>query len=211
MEKQTILELVGYAASVLIAISLMMSSIKWLRLLNLVGASGFAIYGLFIHAYPVAVLNSLIVGVNIYHLRRLLKTKLAYDLLEVKPDSDFLAHFLKVYAPKIQKILPEFRFNPRDGQLAIFILHDCTPVGVFLAEPETPEKYRVLLDFVIPRYRNLHIGRFLFGEHVEVFRQRGIKEIVIRPRTKEFGAYLWEIGFEPLSAKAETFRIWVAK
>lgn len=205
------LELFGYAASALIAISLMMSSIKRLRIINLIGASGFATYGLCIHAYPVAVLNSIIVCVNIYHLRRLFTTKLTYQLLEVKPDSDFLAHFLKVYSASIEKVLPEFRFAPRADQLAVFILRDCTPVGVFLAEPQTPEKYEVLLDFVIPSYRNLHIGKFLFVEHAEVFRQRGIKEIVIRPRTKEFGAYLWEIGFEPLCARRDVFRIWVAK
>ncbi len=211
MEKHLALELLGYGASALIAVSLMMGSIKRLRIINLVGASGFAIYGLCIHAYPVAVLNSLIVCVNLYHLRRLLRAKQVYHLLEVWPDSDFLAHFLKFYAAEIQRVLPGFAFAPRAGQLAVFILRDCTPVGVFIAESETPEKYRALLDFVIPRYRNLHIGKFLFIEQAEIFRQRGIKEIVIKPRTKEFGAYLWEIGFEPLCAKGETFRIWVAK
>ncbi|MEY4916793.1 MAG: hypothetical protein RL616_706 [Verrucomicrobiota bacterium] len=211
MEKHLALELLGYGASALIAVSLMMSSIKRLRIINLIGASGFAIYGLCIHAHPVAVLNSLIVCVNLYHLRRLLRAKHVYQLLEVRPDSDFLAHFLKFYSAEIQRALPGFAFSPRAGQMAVFILRDCTPVGVFIAEQETQEKYRALLDFVIPRYRNLHIGKFLFVEQVEVFRQRGIKEIVIKPRTKEFGAYLWEIGFEPLCSKGETFRIWVAK
>ena len=211
MEKHLCLELFGYGASALIAISLMMSSIKRLRTLNLIGASCFATYGLLIHAYPVAVLNSLIVCVNVYHLRRMLRAKEFYQLLEVRPDSDFLAHFLKFYGAEIRRILPEFVFKPGAGQVAIFILRDCTPVGVFLAEHKTPEKLDVLLDFVIPRYRNLHIGRFLFVEQVEVFRRRGIKEIIIHPRTKEFGAYLWEVGFEPINAKLGTFRIWVAK
>ncbi len=210
MENQFILNLFGYAASALIAVSLMMSSIKRLRIINLIGASGFAIYGLLIHAYPVAALNSVIVCVNLYHLRRLLNTKQVYQLLEVKSDSDFLAHFLKVYGAEIKRILPDFAFAPKPGQMAVFILRDCTPVGVFLAEHKTPEQLHVLLDFVIPRYRNLHIGRFLFVEQAEIFRQHNIKEIVIQPRTKEFGAYLWEIGFEPLCAKQKTFRIWVA-
>lgn len=210
MEHQFILNLFGYAASALIAVSLMMSSIKRLRIINLIGAFGFAIYGLLIHAYPVAVLNSLIVCVNLYHLRRLLNAKQVYQLLEVKSDSDFLAHFLKVYGAEIKRILPDFRFAAKPGQMTVFILRDCTPVGVFIAEEQTPDKFRVLLDFVIPRYRNLHIGKFLFVESADIFRKRGIKEIIIQPRTREFGAYLWEIGFEPLCAKQETFRIWVA-
>ena len=211
MEKHFLLELVGYAASVLIAVSLMMSSIKRLRLINLVGAAGFAIYGLLIHAYPVAVLNGVIALVNIYHLRRLLNAKQVYELLEVKSDSDFLAHFLKFYGAEIKRILPDFVLTPRAGQMTVFILRDCTPIGIFIAEQQTPEKLLVLLDFVIPRYRNLHIGKFLFVEQADIFRQHGIKEIIIQPRTEEFGAYLWEVGFEPTCAKRGTFRIWVAK
>jgi len=210
MERHLFLELFGYSASALIAVSLMMSSLKRLRIINLVGASCFACYGLLIHAYPVAVLNSMIVCVNIYHLRRMLKAKQFYNLLEVKSDSDFLAHFLKVYGPEIKRILPDFSFRPKEGQVAIFILRDCTPVGIFLAEHKTPEKLDVVLDFVIPRYRNLHIGRFLFIEQADIFRRKGIKEIIIHPRTREFGAYLWEVGFEPLNAKLGSFRIWIA-
>lgn len=211
MERHLALELFGYGASALIAVSLMMSSIKRLRMINLAGASCFATYGLLIHAFPVAVLNSLIVCVNLYHLRRMLQAKEFYALLEVRPESDFLAHFLKFYHSEIRRILPDFSFHPGTGQVAIFILRDCTPVGVFLAAHKAPERLDVVLDFVIPRYRNLHIGRFLFIEQAEVFRRRGIKEIVIHPRTAEFGAYLWEVGFEPTNPNLRTFRIWVAK
>jgi hypothetical protein len=210
MDKSFYLQLFGYGASALIAVSLMMSSVRRLRIINLCGASAFATYGLLIHAYPVALLNSTIVCVNIFHLRRMLRAKEFYQLLEVRPHSDFLAYFLKFYGTDIKRILPDFQFVPHERQMAVFILRDCTPVGVFLAEPQTTEKYHVLLDFVIPRYRNLHIGRFLFVENAEIFRKRGVKEIVIRPRTREFGAYLWEVGFEPICARRDIFRIWVA-
>lgn len=211
MDSRAWLEIVGYAASGLIAISLMMSSILWLRLINMVGATAFAIYGLLIHAYPVAVLNGLIVLVNVYHLRRMFRAKEYYQLLPVRPESDFLQHFLKTYRTDIQRIIPEFEYRPTEKQLTLFILRDCTPVGVFIAEHKSPETLRVVLDFVIPRYRNLHVGRFLFVEQVEFFRKLGVKEIVIQPRTKEFGAYLVEVGFEPTDRKIGAFRIWVAQ
>ncbi len=210
MEKQLLLEIVGYAASGLIAISLMMSSILRLRLINMVGAVAFAIYGLLIQAYPVAVLNGLIALINVYHLRRMFQAKEYYQLLPVRPESDFLRHFLKVYRSDIQRILPDFAYRPAAAQLTIFILRDCTPVGVLIAEHKSPETLRVVLDFVIPNYRNLHIGRFLFVDQVEYFRKLGVKEIVIQPRTKEFGAYLVEVGFEPTDRKLGAFRIWVA-
>ena len=75
MEHNVIPELIGYLASVLILISLMMSSILRLRLINMVGAAGFSLYGLLIGAYPVAVLNGIIVVVNAYYLVRILRAK----------------------------------------------------------------------------------------------------------------------------------------
>lgn len=211
MDSRFWFEVVGYAASGLIAIALMMSSILRLRIINMIGASLFAVYGLLIQAYPVAVLNGLIVGINIYHLRRILTAKEFYQLLPVRPESDFLKHFLKVYRADIQRIIPEFEYRPTEKQLTLFILRDCTPVGVFIAEQQTSGTLRVVLDFVIPHYRNLHVGRFLFVEQVEFFRKLGVKEIVIQPRTKEFGAYLVEVGFEPTDRKLGAFRIWVAQ
>ena len=210
MEKHFFLELFGYAASLIIAGSLMMSSLLRLRIINLVGASSFAIYGLLIHAYPVAVLNSLIVCVNIFHLRRMLRAKKFYALLPLKPDSDFLAYFLEFYRADIQRILPDFKYQPVANQVTLGILHDCEPVGVFIAEQKSGGVLRVTLDFVIPNYRDLHIGKFLFVEQAEYFRELGIKEISITPRTKEFGTYLVEVGFEPTDSRTGALRIWVA-
>jgi hypothetical protein len=63
-------ELLGYMASVFVAISLMMRSLVKLRVINLIGAVLFTVYGLVIAAYPVAVVNGFIVLVNIYYLQQ---------------------------------------------------------------------------------------------------------------------------------------------
>jgi GNAT superfamily N-acetyltransferase len=209
MENHFFLNLFGYAASALIAVSLMMSSILRLRLINLAGAASFAVYGLLIHAYPVAFLNSTIVLVNVYHLTRMLRTKEYFQLLKLRPESDYLKYFLSFYRKDIKRILPDFEYQPGTDQVTLFILRDCAPVGVFIAEEKTAGVLHVVLDFVIPRYRDLKIGRFLFVEQADFFRERGIKEIIIAPRTKGFGAYLVEVGFEPTNPKLGTFRIWL--
>jgi hypothetical protein len=207
MEHRFILELVGYAASVLIAISMMMSSILRLRLFNLAGAAGFAVYGLLIHAYPVAVLNGITMVVNVYYLQRMLRTKEYFQLLKLHPDSVYLPYFLNFYGEEIRRILPEFQYRPSENQVALFILRDCNPAGVFIAEQKPDGVLRVVLDFVIPNYRDLKIGRFLFVEQAAFFRERGIKEIIVSPRTKEFGAYLVKVGFERAGRQEGSFRI----
>jgi hypothetical protein len=197
MDKHLILELVGYAASILIGVSMMMSSIVRLRIINLLGAATFATYGMLIGAYPVLVLNSFLTVVNIVFLARMLRTKEYFQLLPLKPDSVYLPYFLDFYRRDITRILPDFVYRPSASQLTLFILRDCSPAGVFIAERRPDGVLRVVLDFVIPHYRDLKIGRFLFVEQAEFFRQQGIKEIVISPRTKEFGSYLVKVGFEP--------------
>ncbi len=64
------LEFLGYLASTLVAISLMMRSLTKLRVINLSGSLLFTVYGFSIGAYPVATLNAFIVLVNLFYLQK---------------------------------------------------------------------------------------------------------------------------------------------
>ncbi|UTV29250.1 hypothetical protein [Photobacterium atrarenae] len=67
------IELLGYASSVMVALSLMMKDIVWLRVFNLIGCILFTTYGFFIDAMPVVVTNSFIACVNVYYLAKMAK------------------------------------------------------------------------------------------------------------------------------------------
>lgn len=69
------IEWVGYAASAMIAISLLMTSVVRLRIINTIGCILFVIYGSIVGAYPVAVANAIIVVINLYHICKLKKDK----------------------------------------------------------------------------------------------------------------------------------------
>ncbi|MBV7316836.1 YgjV family protein [Shewanella sp. NIFS-20-20] len=68
-------EILGYFASVMVAISLMMKNIVWLRWLNFVGCVAFSIYGILIAAWPVAGMNAFVAGINIYHLIKIYRAQ----------------------------------------------------------------------------------------------------------------------------------------
>ncbi|EDQ02654.1 YgjV family protein [Shewanella benthica] len=74
MEASTI-EIIGYFASVMVAISLMMKDIIWLRCLNFAGCSLFVVYGIYISAWPVAGMNAFVACINIYHLIKIYRAK----------------------------------------------------------------------------------------------------------------------------------------
>ena len=197
MDSQLVLEIVGYAASVLVAISLMMSSILRLRIINLVGSLAFVAYGVLIRAYPVAVVNLLIVFINLYYLRQMLAAREFFTLLRVKPDSEYLRCFLDFYADEIRRFLPGFSYAPDERQLVFFVLRDMVPAGLFIGESRGDGALRVVLDFVIPQYRDFKTGRYLFQAQAAFFREQGITEIVSEPGSRRHTEYLRRMGFAP--------------
>ena len=203
MDRQLLYETIGYTASVLVAISLMMSSILRLRLINLVGSAAFSLYGLLIHAYPVAAMNGFIVLINLYYLYRMLRAREYFHLLSVEPDSNYLRRFLEFYDREIRRFIPGARYQPAAGDLTLFVLRDMVPAGLLIGRMEGHGRLRVTLDFVIPQYRDFKIGRYLFGDEREFFRSRGITEIVSEPGTPQHAAYLRRMGFTPSAAGPE--------
>ncbi|MPY22884.1 hypothetical protein FM037_04090 [Shewanella psychropiezotolerans] len=79
MDSATVWEWVGYLASVVVAISLMMSNIKKLRWWNLIGAGLFVAYGLAIDALPVALVNFFIVLIDAYYIVKIYKAEKAIN------------------------------------------------------------------------------------------------------------------------------------
>lgn len=74
MQDATMIDIFGYLSSAMIALSLMMKDIVWLRILNFIGCSMFALYGFLVEAYPITIANIFVGLVNLYHLWKLKQT-----------------------------------------------------------------------------------------------------------------------------------------
>ena len=57
MSASLALELFGYLGSVLVLVSMLMTSVVRLRIINLIGSAIFATYAILIRSYPTALLN----------------------------------------------------------------------------------------------------------------------------------------------------------
>lgn len=195
MESRWIYELIGYAASLLVAASLTMRSILRLRVINLAGALFFTAYGLLIQAYPVAAVNFFIVLINLYYLAQMLRTKEYFRLLEVKPDSEYLQYFLTHHAADIRTFQPGFSMGSA-SQLAFFILRNMVPAGLVIGEMRGGSLY-LQLDYAIPGYRDLKMGNFLFQDQAQALRERGIQKVYSEPGSPSHTRYLRKMGFQP--------------
>jgi hypothetical protein len=63
-------EFIGYLASILIAVSITIKGGFYFRILNMAGSVCFLVYGLFIGAWPVALINLYGTGINLFYLIR---------------------------------------------------------------------------------------------------------------------------------------------
>ncbi len=190
-------ELVGYAGSVLIAVSLMMNSIRRLRWVNLFGASTFAAYGLLVHAYPVLALNSFIALVDVYYLVQMRRRKDFFELFEIDARySPFLNRFLEYHKQDIEKYFPEFKGQIGPQFKVIFILRNLMPVGLFIIEPLQEGTWRIHLDYVIPSYRDSQTAYYLYHREHELFQQHIFKRFIIKSTVPAHIKYLKRLGFK---------------
>lgn len=188
----TFLQIFGYTASAIIAVSLMMSSIVRLRIINLFGATCFSIYGFLIGAYPVFILNGFIAVIDIYYLLQIFGAKEYFRVLEVEATSEYLDYFLKFHAKEINKFIPSFKFEPNDNYHVMFVLRDTIPAGLVISEYLDEGVVYMKIDFAIPGYRDFKMGKYVFAE---IFKQKNVKKIYSDPGNKKHEVYLKKMGF----------------
>ena len=173
------IEIVGYLGSILVATSLMMKSLLRLRMINLFGALFFLTYGTLLGAYPVMLLNGIIVCIDLYYLNQMWRQKDFFTFLEVSPKSEYLRAFVDFYMADITEIIPGYshQVEQEESLLCFFILRNMVPAGLFIAKVQG-EEAQVKLDYVIPNYRDFQVARFIFEENSTFFTQHGIRRFV---------------------------------
>ncbi len=199
MDFLSIYEIIGYIASILVAVSLMMSSILKLRVINLIGAACFTAYGLLINAYPVAVVNFIIVLIDLYYLYEIYTAKEYFNILGVSNNSEYLKYFLGFHDQDIKRFFPGFSYTPTpaEQQLAFFVLRNLVPAGLFIGEIRDKDSLFVKLDYVIPGYRDFKIDKFVYSENPGFFKEKGFRKIHTSPGDKKHENYLRQMGFVP--------------
>ncbi len=191
-----ILEWIGYAASVIIAISMTMSSIVKFRVVNLVGAATFSLYGFLIGALPVGFMNLFIVLVDLYFLYLIFSKEEVFETLEVRPNNKYLLRYLQFHENEIQRFFPGFKYDAEMNTVSFFILRDMQVAGLFLAHREDNNVLHVGLDYVGPKYRDFKNGRYIYTHLRKYFLEEGFETVVADAKSEKYFNYLKKLGFE---------------
>ena len=191
MNTAIVLELFGYMGSILVVISMLMSSVVKLRIINVIGSVISGIYAILCGAYPLFFMNLCLIVINVYNLYKLLKTKQEYDLVECKSDDMLLCYFLEKHKQDIQMYFPMF-----DGETTYnraYVTHcDGKPVAVLLGNEARSNVIDIVVDYAIPAYRDCSVGTYLYSK----LEEKGIEVLELSmEKVNTHVIYLDKMGF----------------
>ena len=201
-----LIEWIGYLASLLVLISLLLSSILKLRLVNLIGASVFSFYGFFIGSLPVGIMNFVIAIADIYYLHQLYSYKERFDIIEENSDSAYFKKFIEYYHEDILKYFPDFS-KMNNSDIILLVFRDLKPAGAFIGVSKNEKELEIKLDYVTPEYRDSKPGRYIYTKFSDFFKNRGYEILACKTKVKPHQKYLKKMGFTSEGGNRFSFRL----
>jgi hypothetical protein len=187
-------EWIGYLASLIVLVSLVMSSVKRLRWINLTGSLIFAAYGLLLPSYPVAIMNFGIVLVNTYYLLQMYNKKDLFELIPIKDDAYF-QHFMGVYKKDMTQYIHLTQDMTKKSLIRFFVIRNTVPAGLFIGKKLEDDKLEILVDYTTPTYRDFKIAEYIYTQKKAFFTEQGFKMLLTQPGKEKHNNYLEKIGF----------------
>lgn len=189
------IEWIGYAGSLLVAVSLTMSAMLRLRWINFMGAVFFTIYSIIIQAIPVALVNGFIIVIDLYYIIKIYKTKEFFKLMITEKNNPFIQHFLQHHQKAIIHSFPNYQSAIVNSEIIILILRNMDIAGLFMGHQHEKKELIVDLDYATPQYQDFKTGHFLFEKNKAIFTAKGIETISIKNINKHQKPYYKRIGF----------------
>ena len=190
------LNLLGWAGSALLILSLLQARVLRFRLLNLLAGLMLVVFNALVGVWPMVAMNLATSAINVWFIRRLLldrHDRAAFRVLAVKSGDVYLAHVLEVHRSDVVRYQPDFAWDgvPRDDRHPFLILKGDETVGVVVIRVDGDVAH-VELDYVTKRFRDFSPGEFVWRES-GMLRDLGIARLVTSPTM--VNPYYERVGF----------------
>ncbi|MBR2528655.1 MAG: YgjV family protein [Blautia sp.] len=191
-DAKMIIEMVGYAGSLLVVVSMLMTSVKRLRIVNSIGSVIFMIYALIIKSYPTALMNFCLVSINVYQLIQLSKTERHFQMVEAPTGENSIQFFFDYYAEDIRKFFPRAnKETVKACNTAYLVLCDAAPAGLLIGNKAPDGTLDICLDYSTLVYRDCSVGTYLYSQ----LPQYGIHRLTFSGESVDHKEYLDKMGF----------------
>jgi hypothetical protein len=189
-------EILSLIASILTAISLTVKSLYKMRWLNMFGCIGFTIYGVLIKAWPLAIVNAYIAVIDILGIIKLKNTDKSTFYFGKLGDigEKYFEQFYQFYEDDIRSFFPDVKYGDLEIADTYVLFRDMIPVGIFSIK-KNEDTAELLMDYVVPRYRDGQFGYIMYSKKAYVFRDLGIRKFETKTKIKSHSDYLKKMGF----------------
>ena len=185
-----LIEGIGYLGSLLVLVSMLMTSVFKLRVINTIGSCIFTVYALIIHSYPTALMNFCLVLINLHFLWKMSRMDRDFDLVKTGKGDAFLRYFIDSRREDIRACFPGISLDFSDATDAYIVCCKGLPVGVTVGEA-SGDALNLVLDYTIPEYRDFSVGRFLNAE----LKKQGIRKLCYGGPVEFHLPYLQKLGY----------------
>jgi len=205
------IQILGYAASLIVFISLMMKSLAKLRVLNAAGSLLFVVFALATDSLPTAFLNLGIVVIDVFYFIRMTRVKDNFEIMTVQKDNEIVRRFYRINKKELDALFGEASFV-KSEKIALFFRNDdiagllaYSSVVLPQSDSSVPESAaEILIDFVVPKYRDFAVGRHFFVKDVSFWKEQGYTCLLSSVPDKRHIPYLERLGFE----RQNDFTVW---
>ena len=190
-------QIVGYIASIFLALSLIVNGAVKFRTLNMIGQIIFIVYGVLIHANPIIIANAVLLCINIYQLIRLYQSKEQFQYVPIQQHDKIVAQFLNFYATDIETFFTNFQYQLTLQQhISFVVLRDAAIANIFIATIDFSGNATVQINYTVPIYRDYKVGRFIFEQEKKYLVANNVKQVVYTEVTnKSHLQFLQIMGF----------------
>ncbi len=191
-------EIIGYTGTFLVLLSMMMTSVVKLRVVNIMGSFFSMTYAVLSNAWPVVFLNAGLIIINVFQLIRFKTSKKPFLCITVATDDERAKYFINSYEKDIKLHFPKYEFHPRDNETIRLVYLQEEIAGIFISEQKGDTLY-ITLDYTSPKYRDTSVGKYLYSE----LEKAGIKHFISESISPIHDKYLERIGFIKTNGKME--------
>lgn len=193
-------EIIGWAGSVLVVVSLMVPSVRRFRILNLTGSAIATVYNAYFEIWPYAAMNGAICIINIYWLWRLSQegktADRGYSVVEARETDPVVKRFLARNEKTISESYPAFTEESLEGNRTFMLLHEEEVIGLFSVRDRGEGSAEIVLDYVTERFRDFTPGNFLYANST-LFDTIDVETLHVNAGHTTDPAYFKKQGFKP--------------
>ena len=191
MNNQLYIELFGYLGSILVVVSMLMSSVIKLRVINIIGSVISGTYALIIGSFPLALMNICLIIINLYNIFKLKKESHKYEIVKGDIQDSLFKYLVNHYGTDIKSYFSDIDIEKVSGDTVYYVFCNEAPVGLFVGN-QKDEKIDVIIDYTVQSYRDCSVAKFLYI----AMNKEGFNQLEIKNPTEKHILFLNKMSYQ---------------